>query len=1373
MTKIHPSSAFGPDAIAIVGMACRFPGADDVEAYWDLLLSGKSMVRTAPERIDLKGHPRSDPKTQFWGNFLDDVDAFDHRFFHKSSREAASWDPQKRLLLEVVYQALESSGYFGCGKEKDNDYGCFIGAAATDYYDNVAGHPANGYSLIGTSRAFYSGRVSHQFGLTGPAMTIDTACSSSLVALHAACQAIRAGECSRAIAGSTNLFTSPYYFQSLAAAGFLSETGQCKPFDAMADGYCRGEGVAAVVLKPLATAIAEGDHVLGVILGTAIGQNTNEAHITVPCATSQADLYSRLLSKAQVSHHEVTYVESHGTGAYMNLQSPFRDLGTTFWGVDHKLTSIIKGTQVGDPIECASLQKIFGSKDRAQTLHFGSVKSQIGHLEASAGLAGLIKVLLMLQHETIVSQAGFRSLNPNIRLSDGLAIPRTSQLWHSSPHPRTACVSGYGAAGSNAAVVLRQSLDQNDHDAEAGTSVERIWPQPLFLAAASQQSLMAFAARLLERLPAEQSSDDARRTSSGMLFALASKQNHALKYMYAKSIDSPESLRTTLQNLVRGDERLRENPAPSNRPIILVFGGQERPAIGLPKQAYERISLLRQHLHECDAYFQQLTSRSIFPAVFQSDSISHLPTLHAALFSVQWATAKCWVECGLDKAAAVVGHSFGQFAALCIAGCLSVPDAMRLVVARAELIEKSWGPEKGAMLSIRTDLDTVLQMLADIRRPTLELACRNHPTNHVVVGSYKDMEALEEYISCHPELANTVRMKRLDVTHGFHSIFTEPILSELDEVAKTLAWHEPSIHVELCHDESGERVGPHIVAEHTRRPVFFANAIERLSERLGGTVWLEAGMRTSALSLVRSNLLSKVKEQMFCSSPLETSDEEPGLRLSDLTVALWNEGLKLQHWAYHCCQKGSYQPLHLPPYQFEKSKHWLPFQRIQQAFDPKKAVSPTFDFSTGADDISFFSGPLSNTENTSVFTTSPRSRRFKALVEHHIVFGQALAPLALYLELPSRAVLTLMPSITYREHVCRVESLEIFRPIGLDVNRIIFTTMTVLPEEEGAWSYSVSSRERLNSRVSVTHAVGKVRLQRRNDIELAETVGQMGDRTTCERCRSILASETASKLQGAQVYRAAYFDYCEAVYHGVKAISGIEGETVGRVVAKADPDITPSNSLYDAAVLDSILQNAAMLVDVFHRPSKEYLFVCVGIERIITGGAFDIHAGEWLVHSVVTLDAEDQVHCDCYVYDERTQTVVLGVLGFHYKRTPVDTWQRSMSKANRIRNAESEVQSEAAQRRSLTEARPVEPSDNENKSPSKMELYRLLQEVTDIPIESMVDNMGLEELGVDSLMATEVMREVNSKFAITLRVEELLAGDDLAALAAKIGISEQ
>lgn len=338
---------YPPHSVAVIGMAGRFPEADSVDELWELLLEGRSTVKRADEeRLQLSQGGNS-TNTNWWGNWIRDPASFDHRFFKKSSREAVAWDPQQRILLEVIYEALESSGYFGplSDSTSKNDYGCYIGAVMNSYEDNLACYPPTTYATLGTGRCFLSGYMSHHFGWTGPALTIDTACSSSLVAINSACRAIWSGECSQAIAGGTNVISSPGDYHNLNTVGFLSPTGQCKPFDASADGYCRGEGVAVVVLKKLSNAIKDNDHILGVITGSVVNQNHGVSHITMPNSDSQVDLYRKVLNLGNTTADAVTYVEAHGTG-----------------------------TTVGDPIEVRGIRDAYGGPQRSSTLHFASIK---------------------------------------------------------------------------------------------------------------------------------------------------------------------------------------------------------------------------------------------------------------------------------------------------------------------------------------------------------------------------------------------------------------------------------------------------------------------------------------------------------------------------------------------------------------------------------------------------------------------------------------------------------------------------------------------------------------------------------------------------------------------------------------------------------------------------------------------------------------------------------------------------------------------------------------------------------------------------------------------------------------------------------------
>ena len=1349
---------YPPHSVAIVGMSCRFPGAESAEKFWELLVSGASMVRQPPsDRLNLSSHRTADrPGTQFWGNFIDDADMFDHRFFKKSSREAVSWDPEKRVLLEVVYEALESAGHFSSGTSAPTDYGCYIGAVANNYYDNVACHPPTAYSMLGTSRAFFSGRISHQFGLTGPAMSIDTACSSSLVAINTACKAIQAGECSRAIAGGTNIFTSPFDYQNLAAAGFLSPTGACKPFDASADGYCRGEGVGAVVLKSLESAIEEHDNILGVIVGSAVNQNLNDAHITVPCSSSQTTVYNKVLSMANAEPSQVSYVEAHGTG-----------------------------TQIGDPIECQSIREAFTGPDRKEKLYFGSVKGHIGHTEASAGVAGLMKILLMMQKQTILGQANFTNLNPKIPEleADKMEIPKKCQPWTASS--RLACVNSYGAAGSNAAVAVRQAPVKSTYGTERKSNI--LAKQPFFLSAASEQSLSAYGKKFLEFVQSERmSSTSSHELLSDVLFNLADRANHTLSYSHAQTVADLDDLEKQLKAIAASSASVQKDASTTALPTVIVFGGQEGDFIGLSEELFENNTLLRHHLDDCDACLRSLDRGSLYPAIFQRSRISDLPILHAALFAIQYSSAKCWIDCGVEPGA-VIGHSFGQLSALCVAGCISLYDALRLIVGRAELIVSSWGAEPGSMISVQADRQTVTDILtnfnSDGKQGRLEVACFNHPQNHVCVGSREAVSALETMIANDAKLQSSVRTKKLKVTHGFHSMFTEPFLPALHELASSMHWQKPKFHVELCTENNTEQEpGAWLIPEHTRKPVFFAQAVDRLEQKIGACSWLEAGQRTSVISLVQTCLSSKSGSANKY-YPSVVSSPDATAALADLTVELWKAGCQVRFWPHHRSQRHQYEYKALPPYQFEKTKHWLPFMdqvATKPSEEPVAPVQPslTHEFFT-------FVGYKDKSETEATFLVDPESKRYKHLLEGHITSKQALAPMSLYIELVSRIAMTLEPQATYQTHVTSIESLSMKSPIGLDASRDVFYTLTRMGQGTSRWSFIVSSQAKSDKKDSIVHTTGQVGLDRRDDDVLNQTLKRYGSLIGFQRCLSILNSSEGEKMQGKHIYQAiqrlVHFD---EMYQGIKSMSNIGHEAAGRVVANVNPQLGPDENLYDTPVIDSLMQFAGILVNYFCHPSVDEVLVCLGINRILTGGGFDIHAGEWIAYALLTEDTETRTECDVYIFDPKNGKLVVAFMGFYFTKTSMSVLERTLQSAN------SSGQATAMPKRGLPAApapkqsQPIstessaekDPAPQPKKASKRQELHELLSHVTDIPVEDITDESTLEDLEIDSLMVTEVLNEVQAAFSIEIDLNTFMFFPNLRAICAHIdsalGITE-
>ncbi|KAF5857101.1 hypothetical protein ETB97_006245 [Aspergillus alliaceus] len=1305
-------SEYPPNSIAIVGMSGRFPGADSLDELWELLLSGTSMAEPAPvERFQLPITGEY-ANTKWWGNFLRDPDAFDHKFFKKSQREAVAWDPQQRILLEVVYEALESAGYFRAGvKPEVDDYGCYIGAVMNNYYDNMSCQPTTAYATVGTSRCFISGCVSHFFGWTGPSLTIDTACSSSLVAINTACRAIWSGECSQAVAGGTNVITSPFDYRNLKASGFLSPTGQCKPFDAGADGYCRGEGVSAIVLKPLAAAFREKDHVFGVIVGSAANQNQNFSHIMVPYSGSQVKLYQNVMNQAGVNPHFVTYVEAHGTG-----------------------------TGVGDPVECSSICEAFGGASRDSTLHFGSIKGNIGHTEATAGIAGLVKVLLMMEHGQIPQQASHKQINPKIAsfTHARMEIPRSLLPWNAPFF--LACVNSYGAAGSNAAVLVRQGLSSKIIPSSDSINQGLVGTRyPVFISAGSSSSVLAYSKKLSTWLgklkPGVQVSDVA--------FNIADRANHSLSHLFSTTVSSISELKEKLTALSA------INATPSPKPIVLVFGGQESESIGLSENVYQSAKLFRHHLDACNEILVSSGFEGLYPAIFQQTPVGNLTTLHSALFAIQYASAKAWIDSGL-KVNAVVGHSFGQLTALCVSGVLSLADALKLVCGRASIMAKHWGPEPGSMLFLQADRQTVFKLLGLVQG-NLEIACYNGPKSHVVVGSAKETDALEAFLAENPSFGGgSVRRKRLQVTNGFHSRFTEPLLPHLTALSEELNWQGPTIHLELC-TESAESPGFRLLASHTRRSVFFQQAIERLEKKFPQSTFLEVGRGSSVIQLAKS-CVAESHDHLFLSPQLTTSNALDSL--ANATVDLWKAGSAAQYWLFHRSQKASYQFLRLPPYQFEKTRHWLGFIAGRGEKDP--VPESTIEAEPITHGLLKFLRFNDEKESSAVFRIAPQSDRFKSMLKGHVMAGQSLAPASLYFEVVARAALFLQSDITATTFVPAVQDLTMNSPIGLDTNKELLLTLQRIDDPLPSWSFSITTQlpPSPTGRVSAPFetATGWVYLQRRDDPRAAQLFQRFETLTGARRCEEIMNHPEAETMEGKHIYRAFnhIVHYAEN-FRGIKKVACLRKEAAGKVMMVVDPSDPVDQRLCDTPMTDSFMQFAGFLVNYFNNDSLEDVLVCSKISNIEIGGNLDPDAKEWIVYSNMIQGGQTDASADVYVFEAKSKQMV--------QKTPAKPVNRPKSEIALVKELEPR-----------TEAAPSsKPSGRPKKQSSqRAELFQILHNVTDIPLEDMKDESSLEDLGIDSLMATEVMNDIRVSLGLTIDLASFLFCPDLKSLVAYV-----
>lgn len=1347
-------SQYPSHSIAIVGMAGRFPGADSLDELWELLLSGNVMVERAPsDRLGLPGPETGDHSgRKWWGNFLRNPDTFDHRFFKKSSREAIAWDPQQRILLEVVYEALESAGYFGATSNPEpDDYGCYIGAVMNNYYDNVSCHPPTAYATLGTSRCFLSGCMSHYFGWTGPSLTIDTACSSSLVAINTACRAIWSGECSRAIAGGTNIFTSPFDYRNLHAAGFLSPSGECKPFDASADGYCRAEGVGVVVLKPLAAAIKENDNILGVIVGSAANQNQNRSHITVPDSGSQINLYQKVMNLAGVEAESVSYVEAHGTG-----------------------------TGVGDPVECQSIREAFGGPSRETTLHFGSIKGNIGHTEATAGIAGLIKVLLMMQHGKIPAQASHTKLNPKIPSlePDRMEIPRSVLPWN--PSFRLACVSSYGAAGSNSAVMICEK-PAKAIQAFSGSqnAITQLSKYPLFISAASASSLSMYCQKLTNWLKHLKSESTTEILTSDLTFNLADRANHSLPHIVSTAITDIHDLEEKLATAASGTSTIT---APNPKPTVLVFGGQENDFIGISEDVYQSSSLFRHHLDDCNDILISLGFEGLYPAIFQHTPVSELVTLHSALFSVQYSSAKAWIDCGLGVSA-VVGHSFGQLTALCISGTLSLPDALKLVAGRASVMLRCWGPELGSMIFLQADRQKVSEILNSLKAQGdgdyAEVACYNGPKSHVVVGSAKAIDALEKFITSSPSLRDSVHTKRLKVTHGFHSKFTDPLLPHLTALAKEVVWSRPAIHLETCDDAQSVALPDfRLVAEHMRRPVFFQQAVERLAERYPQSTWLEAGHGSSVIKLVRGSI-AETQGHLFLSPQLTTSNAQGSL--TNITIDLWKAGYAAQYWPFHRSQKSQYQFLSLPPYQFEKTQHWLPF--TGRGGEKEVLPGPIQETPTTYELLTFLQFK-DDSKKEAIFRIAPQSDRFKSMVGGHVMSGQYLAPASLYFEVAACAGLFLQSDTAATSYVPTVEDLLMKSPIGLDTTEDIILSLNRIDDSRPSWSFSITTQVHPSAARLVSEpferSTGIVHLKKRDDAQAAQNFRRFETLTGYRRYEEIMNHPKAEKMQGNHIYRA--FSHIVRYgdnFRGIKHVACVRMEAAGRVAISVDPNDPPDQRLCDTPMTDSFMQFAGFLVNYFNNPSLEDVFVCMKIERIEIGGNFTPDAKEWIVYSNMIEGDESHASSDAYIFEAESKKMVMAAFGFHFSKMSQSLLARLLKSTNGSNASGKSADKTVSQtsEKPLVEASESPAQPAKKSSSKRLDLLQVLHNVTDIPLEDLKDESTLEDLGVDSLTATEVLNDIRAVLGLTIDLSSFLFFPNIQAILAhidtKLGIGDQ
>ena len=881
--------------LAIVGMSCRMPGGgNDLELFWKILEEARDVHTTVPpDRFDLATHYDPTGKTENatqvpFGNFIDNPGFFDAGFFNMSPREAEETDPMHRLALVTSYEALEMAGFSPNRTPSTNlkRIGTFFGQASDDWRELNASQNIGTYAVPGGERAFANGRVQYFFKFCGPSFNLDTACSSGLAAVNAACSSLWSGEADTVLAGGLNVITDPDNYAGLGNGYFLSKTGQCKVWDKDADGYCRADGVGSIVIKRLEDAEADNDNILATILAGATNQSANAISITHPHAGAQKDNYTQVMQEAGKNPLDVSYIELHGTG-----------------------------TQAGDAQESESVADIFAPvsprRRSDQRLRVGAAKCNIGHGEAAAGTASMIKILLMFQKNLIPAHIGIKTeINPTI--PKDLEKRNMGLVFESTPWPRPkgkkrlAVVNSFGAHGGNTTILLEDAPEKKKIGEDPRTTY------PITVSAKSKYSLRGNIEALLGFLGEHPDTD-----LGDLSYTTCARRIHHSNRV-ATSVSSMSQLKQWLEASIEKTSALRPIPveAPS---IAFTFTGQGAFYAGIGAQLFRDFPYFRTQVMQLDQFVRKFGFPSVVPAIEgTAESINSPIVTQLTVVVTEIALARLWTLLGL-KPSAVIGHSLGEYAAMAVAGVLSAADAIYLVGKRTEHTLATCEAGSHVMLSVRASVEDIAKAAGE--HTAYEVSCMNGPKDTVISGARLDMEATRGVVE-----AAGFKCTQLDIPFAFHTAQMDPMLHVFEATATHITFKAPSIPIispllASCVFD-GKTINGDYLRRASREPVNFYGALEAaldmeiIDEK---TIWVDIGPHPVCGAFVRQ----QIEGARVVSSLRRSEDNFTTLTASlaqlhvDGVPLCWNEYFKPYERAHNL--------LVLSSYKWNQKNYWIQY----------------------------------------------------------------------------------------------------------------------------------------------------------------------------------------------------------------------------------------------------------------------------------------------------------------------------------------------------------------------------------------------------------------------------------------------------------------
>ncbi|MBD2252772.1 type I polyketide synthase [Nostoc parmelioides] len=955
------------EPIAIVGMGCRFPGgADTPEKLWQLLRNGDDGITEMPsDRWSIETFYHNNPATPGkmstrYGGFIGHLKEFDADFFGIAPKEAISLDPQQRLLLEVTWEALENAHILP-EKLISTNTGVFIGISSNDYTTHLLNRPVtdiDAYLATGNSHSTAAGRISYILGFTGPSLAVDTACSSSLVAVHLACQSLRQGECQLAVVGGVNRILSPEFTINFSQARMLAADGRCKTFDAKADGFVRSEGCGVIILQKLSDAQAAGNPILAVIRGSAVNQDGRSSGLTVPNGPSQQAVIRQALKNATVEPSDITYIEAHGTG-----------------------------TALGDPIEIGALGAVFGESHQKSPLLVGSLKTNIGHLEAAAGIAGLMKVVLALKHGEIPPHLHFQQPNPHIPWEQfPIQIPTTCTPWHGK---KLAGVSSFGFSGTNAHIILAGVEIQ--HQNKANTTERPL--QILTLSAKTETALKQLAQNYINHLQDNNWADicysaNTGRSSRGA--ASLTQFEHRLSIIANSITTAQEKLTCFINNEATTNLFTNKVNSPSRPKIAFLFTGQGSQYQNMGWELYQTEPFFKQTIDKCFELLLANSGLDLHSVLFQEDKennhqlLSQTLYTQPALFILEYAICQLWLSWGI-KPDFLMGHSVGEYVAACIAGVFSLEDGLKLIATRARLMQQL---PQGKMVAVAASASQLQSLLLHYHQQVF-IAAINAPNNTVISG---ETAAIEQIIAV--LASQNIQATPLSVSHAFHSPMMEAMLGEFEKIAANINFHTPKYPI--ISNVTGSLINSEIATpeywcRHIRQPVQFLAGIETLIQQ-NCSIFLEVGAKPILLQMARS-ITSQADKYLWLPS-LHPKQQDWQVMLSSI-AAIYGRGVKIDWHKFE--QNYHHQRLDLPNYPFQRQNFWIDIKPVNKNY-----------YSSSPNNIHPLLGQQLNLAKSSdIYFEQQLTNNNPDYLQDHKVFNQIILPGAAYLEMSLAAAKTI------------------------------------------------------------------------------------------------------------------------------------------------------------------------------------------------------------------------------------------------------------------------------------------------------------------------------------------------------------------------------